>query len=220
MTRGVPPRSAFDLKAVVNLDYIDEYREIGKLRRAKDKYSVEMKKHLESLQGHAVSYPSPSAYPQNYNPETPNTNPRILSTLNQEKGSGRNKRDKDPETIAARKAALKETQERQNIRTRTPQLNPNLAGEEKIDGIAKDGLKRATLGRADLEEKEKEPKTTTITRKTESAAEYVPPFVKAALDAVKMEKKLKEKAALEAKNAEKALQEKEAKPAPTPNESV
>ncbi|KAI8832844.1 hypothetical protein BJ741DRAFT_613915, partial [Chytriomyces cf. hyalinus JEL632] len=197
MTRGVAPRSAFDLKAVVNLDYIDEYREIGKLKRApyvdrakslKDKYSVAMKKHLESLQGHA------------------------------EKGSGRNKRDKDPETTAARKAALKETQERrkeqkraiaienarlaqlraeENRQTRTALLNPNLADEEKIDRIAKDVLflKRATLRRADLEE-ETEPKA--ATRKTESAADYVPPFVKAALAAVKKENALKEKDALDA----------------------
>ncbi|KAI8825425.1 hypothetical protein BJ741DRAFT_632247 [Chytriomyces cf. hyalinus JEL632] len=221
MTSGVAPRSAFDLKAVVNLDYSDEYREIGKLKRApyvekakslKDKYSVEMKKHLESLQGHA------------------------------EKGSGRNKRDKDPETIAARKAALKETQERrkqqkraiaienarlaqlrhqENSETRTALLNPNLADEGKIDRIAKDVLflKRATLRRADLKEEEKEPKKTATTRKTESATEYVPPFVKAALAAVKKENALKEKAALDAKNTEIALQEKEAKPALKPNQS-
>ncbi|KAJ3404877.1 hypothetical protein HDU80_002231 [Chytriomyces hyalinus] len=219
MTRGVPPRSAFDLKAVVNLDYIDEYREIGKVKRQpyvdrakslKDKYSVAMKKHLESLQGHA------------------------------EKGSGRTKRDKDRETIAARKAALKETQERrkeqkramaienarlaqlraeENLKTRTALLNPNLADEEKIDRIEKDVLflKRATLRRADLEEEEIEPKA--ATRKTESAADYVPPFVKAALAAVKKENALKENAAVDAKNAEKALEEKEAKPAQKPNRS-
>ncbi|KAJ3245402.1 hypothetical protein HDU78_009275 [Chytriomyces hyalinus] len=219
MTRGVAPRSAFDLKAVVNLDYIDEYREIGKIKRQpyvdrakslKDKYSVAMKKHLESLQGHA------------------------------EKGSGRNKRDKDPETIAARKAALKETQERrkeqkraiaienarlaqlraeENRQTRTALLNPDLADEEKIDRIEKDVLflKRATLRRADLEEEETKPKA--ATRKTESASDYVPPFVKAALAAVKKENALNEKAALDAKNAENALKEKEAKPAPKLNRS-